>query len=319
MYQQKKATGGGGKQNIHHVTSLYSTSHSSDVEGFRAFAQGYGLPIPEINADGKIHRFTVEGDKRGTKNGWYVYFSYPVAAGAVGTWKTGESFTWCAKSAKHLTSAEREALKRQYQEARSQRSRDQEQTQAAAAIKARGIVSRAVAATADHDYLIRKHIPADGFKVYKGSILAELRDLSDTLHSLQFIKSDGGKFFLTGGRIKGLFHAFGSLDSAQTVYMAEGLATACTVHQWQQAPVLACMNAGNLLPVGLAVRQEYPAIKMVFAADNDRNNPLGNIGKIKAEEAARIVGGSVLLPEFGEDSTGTDWNDYFIESGGVCP
>ncbi|MEZ5450316.1 MAG: toprim domain-containing protein [Thiolinea sp.] len=317
MYQ--KSHRGGGNQSIHSVSALYSTSHYSDVEGFKQFAQGYGLPIPEISADGKIHRFQVEGDKRGTRNGWYVYFSYPVAAGAVGSWKTGESFTWCAKSTKHLTYAEREALRRQYQQARDQRAREHEQEQQAAAIKARAILQKATPAQADHAYLLRKRMPADGLKVYKDSILAELRDIHGTLHSLQFIKPDGGKFFLSNGRIKGVFHTFGSLEDSPVIYLAEGLATAATVHHWKQAPVLAAMNAGNLLPVALAVRQEYPTVQLVIAADNDRHNPAGNVGKLKAEEAARIVGGSVLLPEFPKGSTGTDWNDWFIESGGVLP
>lgn len=317
--KEKPPYGGGSKTNIHKLSGLYSTSHYSDLEGFKQFSQGYGLPIPEVNADGKIHRFRVDGDKPGTKNGWYVYFSYPVAAGAVGSWKTGESYTWCSKSGKALSYAEREELKRQYQQARSQRASELGQGQARAAIKARGILALATPASAGHPYLVRKGIPAHGLKAYKGSVLAELRDVEGVLHSLQFIKPDGGKFFLTDGRTKGVFHTFGVLEGAAVVYVAEGLATAATVHHWKAAPTLAAMNAGNLLPVGLAVRQEYPNIKIVFAADDDRFNPAGNVGKDKAEQAARIVGGGVLLPEFATGSQGTDWNDWFLESGGVLP
>ncbi len=119
MHNQKKwpSRGGGHRNNLHQISSLYSNTHSDDLSGFYDHARAYGLAIPEVIADGKIHRFRVEGDKRGSKNGWYVYFSYPVAAGAVGSWRTGESYTWCSKSGKQLSQAEREALKRQYQQA----------------------------------------------------------------------------------------------------------------------------------------------------------------------------------------------------------
>ena len=158
-----------------------------------------------------------------------------------------------------------------------------------------------------------KHIKPFNLKQYRGSVLAELRDIDGTLYSLQFIKPDGAKFFLSGGRIKGCFHTFGELEGATVCHIAEGISTAATVHNWQDGPTLAAMNAGNLLPVGLAVRQAYPNIKIVFAADNDRFNPGGNVGRDKAEEAARICNGFVLMPEFPKGSKGTDWNDYFFQ------
>ncbi|MEZ5534426.1 MAG: toprim domain-containing protein [Thiolinea sp.] len=314
--RKRPPTEGGHKANIHLYSNLYSNTHSDDLAGFYDHARAYGLPIPEVIADGKIHRFKVEGDKRGSKNGWYVYFSYPVAAGAVGSWKTGESYTWCSKSGKSLSQAEREALKRQYHQARIQRNREQEQNQQQAQAKAKGILSRAVAADPEHRYLVNKQIQPYNLKQYKDSVLAELRDIDGTLHSLQFIKPDGSKFFLKNGRIKGCFHAFGDLEGASVVHIAEGISTAATVHGWQKTPVLAAMNAGNLLPVGLAVRQAYPDIRIVFAGDNDRFNPAGNVGKDKATEAARICNGLVLLPEFPKGSTGTDWNDYFCQQAG---
>lgn len=319
-YPTKKPPDGGGSKKQSIKTSSYDfTSNYAALEDFKAFAASCGLIIPAVEADGKIHRLRGDGDKPGTKSYWYVYFSYPVAVGVVGSWKKGESYTWCAKSGKQLNDAEREALKQQYHQAHLQRQTETQQAQAQAAIKARTILAQAVSAEPNHPYLVRKQIPAQALKVYKGSVLAELRDSEGILHSLQFIKPDGGKFFLSGGRTKGVFHTFGDLEQSASIYICEGLATACTVYQWKQTATVAAMNAGNLLPVGLALRQAYPTTRLVFAADNDRYNPVGNIGKDKAEQAARIVAGSVLLPEFAPDSQGTDWNDWFIESAGVCP
>lgn len=316
---KKPPDGGGSKKQFIKTLNPDFTSNYQALEEFKAFAASYGLPIPIIDADGNIHRFKVAGDKLGTRNGWYVLFSYPVAAGAVGSWKTGESYTWCSKSGKQLNEEEREALKQQYHQARLQRQTEAQQAQTQAALKARDLLALAIPAKPDHPYLVRKQIPAQGLKVYKDSVLAELRDIEGALYSLQFIKSNSDKRFLSGGRTKGVFHTFGDLESSPAIYICEGLATAYTVYQWKQCATLAAMNAGNLLPVGLAVRQAYPSTPIVFAADNDRYNAAGNVGKDKAEQAARIVSASVLLPEFAPDSTGTDWNDWFIESGGVCP
>lgn len=316
---KKPPDGGGSKKQYIQTAKPDFTSNYAAVEAFKDFAASRGLIIPVVEADGKIHRLRGAGDKPGAKSYWYVYFSYPVAVGVVGSWKTGESYTWCAKSSKQLNDAEREALKQQYHQTRLQRQIETQQAQAHAAIKARTILAQAVPAEPNHPYLTRKQIPAQALRVYKGSVLAELRDSEGDLHSLQFIKPDGGKFFLSGGRTKGVFHTLDDLAQSTTIYICEGLATACTVYQWKQTATVAAMNAGNLLSVGLALRQAYPTTRLVFAADNDRYNAAGNIGKDKAEQAARIVAGSVLLPEFAPDSQGTDWNDWFIESAGVCP
>lgn len=47
-----------------------------------------GTPSPDvIEADGLLHRFHVEGDKRGTLNGWYCLHLDGRAAGIFGNWK----------------------------------------------------------------------------------------------------------------------------------------------------------------------------------------------------------------------------------------
>ena len=118
-YPTKKPPDGGGSKKQSIKTSSYDfTSNYAALEDFKAFAASCGLIIPAVEADGKIHRLRGEGDKPGTKSYWYVYFSYPVAVGVVGSWRKGESYTWCIKSGKQLDDAEREALKQQYHQAR---------------------------------------------------------------------------------------------------------------------------------------------------------------------------------------------------------
>ena len=45
-----------------------------------------GMPI----ADGQLHRFYIDCDSRGTKNGWYVFYSDGIPSGSFGSWKTGQ-------------------------------------------------------------------------------------------------------------------------------------------------------------------------------------------------------------------------------------
>ena len=57
--------------------------------------------------DGALHRFRVDGDKPGSRNGWFVLYADGLPAGVFGSWKTGASETWCAREEKTLTPAER--------------------------------------------------------------------------------------------------------------------------------------------------------------------------------------------------------------------
>jgi putative DNA primase/helicase len=60
-------------------------------------------------------------------------------------------------------------------------------------------------------------------------------------------------------------------------------------------PVACAMSANNLLPVAEALRQQYPALPMVLAADNDHRTE-GNPGMTYAAEAARRIGAGLTWP-----------------------
>ena len=93
----------------------------------------------------------------------------------------------------------------------------------------------------------------------------------------------------------------------------EGYATGVTVHTATGWPVACAFDAGNLLPVALALRVKFPATQIVIAADNDAvavGKTVG-VGFEKATEAARAVNGRVLMP----DQVGFDWNDVHVAAG----
>jgi putative DNA primase/helicase len=134
------------------------------------------------------------------------------------------------------------------------------------------------------------------------------------LVGLQFIAPDGSKKFLTGTPKRGAFHLIGSIgmgaddssptlliadDSSPTLLIAEGYATAASLHMATGLPVAVAFDAGNLLPVGQALRAKWPEHRLVFCADDDTETE-GNPGVTKATKAAQAVGGVVAVPKFEE-------------------
>jgi putative DNA primase/helicase len=69
-------------------------------------------------------------------------------------------------------------------------------------------------------------------------------------------------------------------------------------------------DAGNLAPVAKTLREKMPDARIIICADDDYQTE-GNPGVTKAKEAARICGGVVATPDFGDTRPdgATDFND----------
>ena len=138
----------------------------------------------------------------------------------------------------------------------------------------------------------------------------------------QTITPDGRKCLIKGTRKKGAFIAPVPLpDSPREIIIAEGLATAISAGMLHSGAVVAALDAGNLKPVALALRERYPEAKIIIAADNDwvqrgetdeHGKPKRNAGKIYAVEAAAACGSWVTSPP---DGVKADWNDYLLTNG----
>ncbi len=291
------------------------------VAGFSQAARDAGLEIKgRITADGKIHRCEMTGDKKGKKNGWYVLFLDGVPAGSFGSWRTGQTCSWCAKSDHELSADEIKENKRRMAAARALREKEETFLRAAAKDKAGKIWERAGSVDAKHGYVVEKGIKPIAAKQIKAMIVLPVRDIEGDLHSLQFIMPDGSKQFLTGGRKKGCFNLIspdGIKDAdIKTFYVVEGWATGCSVYAATGQPVAVCFDAGNLLPVCSALRGKYPDSKIVICADDDYQTD-GNPGITRATEAAEAVGGFMVKPDFGDARTNgsTDFNDLQQHAG----
>ena len=270
------------------------------IDLFKSAMDQYGLSTKDkIIADGKLHRFHVEGDRPGSRNGWYVLFGGTIPAGAYGSWKMGEKYSWCSKSQSKLSQEERAEYKRQMQKILAERDREQKNRHDIASQKALAIWQKSSIVRTDPPYLISKRVRSHGLRLYKSALVVPIRDCTGKLWSLQFIGDDGIKRFLSGGKIQGCY--FGIGKPRDTICIAEGYATGASIYEATGHAVAVAFNTGNMKAVALVIRTKFPNLKIILCADNDTKTP-GNPGVTKAREAAFAVGG--LLTIAGEDFHG---------------
>lgn len=266
------------------------------IHQFQDAIRSAGLIPPDvIETDGKLHRFSSNG-KRGDSAGWYLLFSDGIPAGCFGDWRTGFTQTWRADIGRPLTPAEEAAHREKTQAMRREREAEEARRKAVAQARAAAIWKAATPTPDDHAYLTRKGIKAHGARLHKGALLIPMR-ADGKIHSLQFIGGDGGKRFLTGGRVAGCYFSIGDTRGAAVLCITEGFATGATIFEATGYPVAVAFNAGNLLAVARALREKFADLPLVLCADDDRHTP-GNPGLTKATEAARAVGGLLVIPEF---------------------
>lgn len=261
------------------------------------------LPEP----DGGIHRFHVPGDKAGTLNGWYVLYLDGIASGAFGSWKAGSAHTWCSREP--LDAQEAEQVRQRVEQARRQREAEQHQRQQAVAEYANRLWRDARRADPGHRYLAAKGVRAYGLRQHRDRLLVPLVH-DGVVVNLQSIAPDGSKLFQSGGQVRGCYSPLGVITPGAPLYVCEGWATAATIHAETGAAVAAAMNAGNLKPAALALRDKYPDAQIIIAGDDDRQTE-GNPGRTAANAAAVAVGGLVAFPEWppGAPADLTDYND----------
>jgi len=207
--------------------------------------------------------------------------------------------------------------------------------------------------TGHSPYLERKCVAGVGVRYLSdGTLLVPMRDADGVLWNVQCIAPqkapDGtdkryGPPRVKGGRKQGLFHVLGALplpDAAgavggpsgalhgavsgapAVVLLAEGYATAASLHMATGHPVAVAFDAGNLAPVAKALQQLCPGVLVVVCGDDDADTEARtgtNPGRQKATAAAKAVGskgqGLALFPE-GLPTGGSDFNDLHAHVGG---
>lgn len=257
-------------------------------------------PPATIELDGKLHRYQTgsKGAPGHDKPGWYVFFPDGVPAGMFGDWRTGVSSTWRADIGRELTPDETAAVSRRQAEARATRD-----ARAASAADSVDIIwSQAGAASPDHPYLVRKGVRPHGLRITgDGRLMAPLFGADGQLSSLQYIDAEGGKLYHPGGATGGKFWSVGVIEGEDLIYVAEGFATAATIHEVTGKPCIVAYSASNLVPVTGSVTEAYPNARIVIVADNDASG----VGQRYGEQASARHGARLLvIPILG------DANDY---------
>ena len=280
----------------------------SATELFRDAMRKAGLEhAGSITADGKINRFKAGEDHQ--QNSWYVLYDGAPAAGAFGCWKRGVSEKWCAKSDRECSAAEKKLIRANWKRADQERKATDEDRHARARLEAEQVLKRSAPATPNQTYLSRKAVsPYGDLRDDGGKLVVPLRDADGVLHSIQFIAALGGKRFLTGGKVAGMFHTIPGPDTGPLV-ICEGYATGASIHGATGHAVVCAMNCGNLLEVAQVLRKQWPDRDIIIASDNDQFTE-GNPGLTKAKEAASTIGAKLVVPQFKNTETKpTDFND----------
>ena len=278
------------------------------VKEFALAIEAAGMTAPDtILPNGILYRFSPTG-RRGDRAAWYVLHADGLPAGVFGCWRTGLMQTWCSKAPQQMSMQEHAELRQRVQHAKAQR--DQELTQRHRQAQETAQTRWTAAKPAQrHSYTEAKGISPEGLRTTSdGLLLVPMCDAFGVLHSLQTIDSDGSKRFLAGGRVRGCFHAIGTLG--KTLVVCEGVATGRSIHACTGLAVAAAFSAGNLEPVARTLRQRYPHLQLLIAADDDHATE-GNPGLTAAHAAALAVGGAVVVPQFPVDRPrkATDFND----------
>lgn len=177
--------------------------------------------------------------------------------------------------------------------------------------------------TGSSPYLTRKGVQPYGVRFCSdGSTLVPLRDAEGQLWNVQRIAPERPtdapeKRFIKGGRKSGLWHMLGNLANAPTILLAEGYATAASLHEATGRPVAAAFDAGNLPNVAKALRAQYPDSLLVICGDDDHDTEARtgqNPGKAKATAAAKSVHGVAVFPSDMQEGE-SDFNDMHQAQG----
>ena len=190
--------------------------------------------------------------------------------------------------------------------------------QAAVRATAQSIWNRAKPADINHPYLAAKGITAAGAVagLRQNSYKGDLNLLVPVMYerevvNVQSINQDGGKRFLAGGQVKGGYAVVGDASKTENgIVIAEGYATAASIHQAIGKPVMVAFNAGNMVTVSERLAKVLPPdVPVVLAVDNDASQT----GIKKATQAAAYFGerAQAIQPEF----TMTQIQQYQREKG----
>lgn len=242
----------------------------------------FGLIVDGALVIGKRERCKV--DKEKGRPGWYHLHELQTTGGeslivgSFGIWHGDDNNAQKVlldKTSK-LSKEQSESLRNRIKEDR----RASDAAREAQAIKAGDVASKLwkrLDFTGESAYLQRKAVQGHGvrYSPKTGAIAIPLQDTQGRIHGLQIIRSPkarlgGGldkEFFPVGCVSKGHFFLIGT--PGNVLLIAEGYATAATLHEATGLPVAVAFDAGNILPVCRELKKHYRHARQLICADDD--------------------------------------------------
>ncbi len=292
-----------------------------------------GLEVEALEL-GRIMRVRTHEDRGRDKTGWYILHELTVGrrhllVGAYGDWRQHDPRT--GDRVNHKISLDGAGVSlEEHAAVRAQLADDRRRAEAKrihvaerAALRARTLWERS-SPVGSCAYLVRKGVQAFGVRfTERGNLLIPMSDEHGTIHGLQVIYGDSevtrrkgrDKDYWPAGLAKrGRFFLLGEPNGI--ILMAEGYATAASLHEATRLPVAIAFDAGNLAPAGHVLKRAHSAAQLLFCADDDFRTS-GNPGISAATVAADGVRGAWLAPVFADrgDRKLTDFNDLHQAEG----
>jgi putative DNA primase/helicase len=279
-----------------------------------------GFCPESVVLDGRVRRFNRDGHKNAWYVGWEIFSTKtgkPFHICIYGDWKTGEKFKFQTPLSSGYSRDDQAEIRQKAKEAQKLAELERERAQEEAAEEALKTWNKAQL-LGKSDYLDKKKIGLHHCRTILGSqgreILVPCRDIDGKLWGLQRILEDGKKLFFPNQKIQECFFTIGEID--KEVLICEGFATGASIHEATEKAVVVCFNAGNLESVCRALKQRYPELAFLICGDDDAFTESGNIGREKAQAAAKTVNSPAIFPKFSAgDGEPTDFNDLFVREG----
>ncbi|MFC1098375.1 zincin-like metallopeptidase domain-containing protein [Pasteurella multocida] len=299
----------------------------SPREEFANFMRDMGLVVSGEHPimDGKLHRVRTESDKSKELSGAYILHGDGLPAGYAQNFRTGEKLNWKSKGY-HISPEEIAKMRAESAQKLQEREAEIANKHEEISIQLTKNNNSLAKVNSDQAYLLKKGIQAHQgvFEDKYRNMVIPAYDETGKVWANQTIYPDGNKRFTAGGKKEGNFHVIGGLEQlshTNVIIIAEGYATAATITEATNIPVIAAFDSGNLKTVADKLHKKYPDKPIIIAGDDDAHRELENkpnVGRSKAEEAAKHVNGVAVFPIFPSDKIGskscTDFNDLARES-----
>lgn len=254
-----------------------------------------------------------------------------------------------------LTDDDRAAMREAYKEAEKRVAEIRKAEVKRAASMAAAVWNKCAPCGA-HEYLDRKQIKPHGLrilqqyvddmkpegmddsnffrlKVAAGALVVPMHDAKGGIQGLQFIYAKSHprrtkierdkEFWPSGMAMGGTFGLIGPVKREGILLIAEGYATAASLHESAGQTVAYAFSANNLIKAGKQLAKEYPKLRILFCADDDYLTE-GNPGCTAAADACAAIERSAWIkPNFMDDAGAdrregkklTDFNDLLCLTG----